>query len=88
MCNFSFSIAADNTRSGVNPVTNEENEIDLDQFGVDPQTPKPSSKDTSHTGGEVLIMDKSDDRAASFFAQPGILAGTILFIIHFLNFLR
>lgn len=68
-------------------MTNEENEIDLDQFGVDPATAKPASKDPSHTGGEVLIMDKSDDRAASFFAQPGILAGTIL-MIFYLNFIR
>lgn len=76
---------ADNSRPGVNPVTNEENEIDLDLFGVDPATAKPASKDTTHTGGEVLIMDKSDDRTTSFFAQPGILAGTILitFYTHF-----
>lgn len=72
----------------MNPVTNEENEIDLDLFGVDPATAKPASKDPSHTGGEVLIMDKSDDRAASFFAQPGIIAGTILITIFSMNFIR
>lgn len=78
---------ADNSRPGVNPVTNEENEIDLDQFGTDPATAKPPSKDPSHPGGEVLIMDKSDDRAASFFAQPGILAGMILIILY-VNMIR
>lgn len=35
-----------------------------------------SGLDKTATGNEVLIMNaNSDDRTASFFAQPGILAG-------------
>lgn len=35
-----------------------------------------SSPEKTITGNEVLIMNaNSDDRTASFFAQPGILAG-------------
>ncbi|XP_033231608.1 uncharacterized protein LOC117182618 [Belonocnema kinseyi] len=38
--------------------------------------------DDSH-GTEVRVNPKTDDRASSFFAQPGVLAGEIfVFIIH------
>lgn len=63
----------------------EGNEIDLDRPGKEPATGKPASPIDSNTpnGNDVFIMDKSDDRTASFFAQPGILAGTIILVISF-----
>lgn len=58
----------------------EGNEIDLDQTNENSATGKPSSGiEPNHhnpTGNEVFIMDnRAEDRTASFFAQPGILAG-------------
>lgn len=78
-------IETDNTGSN----SGEGNEIDLDQTnnGDTIVTDKPDTgTDRGHqpTGNEVFIMDKSDDRTASFFAQPGILAGMIIFLL-FLN---
>lgn len=68
----------------------EGNEIDLDQTSST-ATGKPASGiDHSHTptGNEVFIMDKSEDRTASFFAQPGILAGTLILItFHYFYYL-
>ena len=35
-------------------------------------------------GNEVRVNPKTEDRASSFFAQPGVLAGRVFFnIIHF-----
>lgn len=65
----------------------EGNEIDLDQtVKGDTVTDKPASgiDRNSHTptGNEVFIMDnRGEDRTASFFAQPGILAGMLIFVI-------
>lgn len=63
----------------------EGNEIDLDQTNENSATGKPSSGiEPNHnpTGNEVFIMDnRAEDRTASFFAQPGILAGMYYLII-------
>lgn len=64
--------------SGLSP-NRDENEIDLDPDQTTRQgsaTDKTSGNDNNQFGNEVLIMNtKSEDRTASFFAQPGILAG-------------
>lgn len=64
----------------------EGNEIDLDQTNGSPATGKPSSGiESNHTppGNEVFIMDnRGEDRTASFFAQPGILAGNFVLLLH------
>lgn len=59
------------------------NEIDLVKPGKsDIVTGKPTPGIDTPTGNEVFIMDnRGEDRTASFFAQPGILAGTIIFVI-------
>lgn len=62
--------------SGVNG--GDGNEIDLDKTNGGSNTGKPTSSiETNPSGNEVFIMDnRNEDRTASFFAQPGILAGT------------
>lgn len=55
------------------------NEIDLDKTNGESGTGKPISSietNPNPSGNEVFIMDnRNEDRTASFFAQPGILAG-------------
>lgn len=62
----------------------EGNEIDLDQTNENSATGKPSSGiESNHnpSGNDVFIMDnRGEDRTASFFAQPGILAGMLRLI--------
>jgi len=76
-------ISIDKTRIETDNISSGEgNEIDLDQnnSGISSATGKPDTDiDRSHTptGNEVFIMDKSEDRTTSFFAQPGILAAVI-----------
>lgn len=52
---------------------------EIDSENIDSGTGKPTSSVESNqnpSGNGVLIMDNSNaDRTASFFAQPGILAG-------------
>lgn len=70
--------------------SSEGSEIDLDQtVKGDTATDKPASgiDRNSHTptGNEVFIMDnRGEDRTASFFAQPGILAGEYEFTACFI----
>lgn len=47
-----------------------------------PTVGKPTTTDSGSSGNEVT-MDKSGDRAVSFFAQPGILAGKFILILCF-----
>lgn len=66
------------------------NEIDLDKTNGDSGTGKPTSSietNSNPSGNEVFIMDnRNDDRTASFFAQPGILAGKyLIFILNLIN---
>lgn len=80
-------IETDNTGSN----SGEGNEIDLDQTnnGDTTGTDKPDSGiDRGHQPNRngVFIMDNSDDRTTSFFAQPGILAGMIIFHFFFNRF--
>lgn len=58
------------------------NEIDLDKTNGDLGTGKPITESNPNpSGNEVFIMDnRNEDRTASFFAQPGILAGTYFFL--------
>lgn len=67
-----------NTGSSTN---REENEIDLDPDHTRHGLPTEKVSGTGQDNQEVLIMNtKSEDRTASFFAQPGILAGKLTFI--------
>lgn len=69
--------------SGISP-NREDNEIDLDPDQQRPgqSTDKTSGNDNNQFGNEVLIMNaKSEDRTASFFAQPGILAGKMKYVL-------
>lgn len=55
----------------------EESEIDLHEIDHSHSTDRPHS--SSESNNEVFIMNaKPEDRTASFFAQPGILAGIFL----------
>lgn len=46
-----------------------------DRSGIQTSSGKPGSGDIPTSTGNGVFMDKNDDRTASFFAQPGILAG-------------
>lgn len=63
------------TNTGLSP-SRDENEIDLDPEHT--RQPAVKVSGTGQDNQEVLIMNtKSEDRTASFFAQPGILAAVI-----------
>lgn len=75
--------------------TSRRKEIDYPNRGAEPDSTNSVPvvpPDTSYGAGgnEVLIMNtKNEDRPASFFAQPGILAGTrdpIKMSFHAINF--
>lgn len=81
-----------------NPNTaDDNNRIDLNigqtqnNLPTDRSSSGGSTSSGSGLGGEVLIMNK-EDRTASFFAQPGMLAGEypliMNFIINYLNFIN
>lgn len=59
------------------------NEIDLDKTSGESGTGKPTTiieNNPNPSGNEVFIMDnRNEDRTASFFAQPGILAGKLFY---------
>lgn len=72
-----------------NPNTvDDNNRIDLNigqtqnNLPTDRSSSGGSSSSGSGVGGEVLIMNK-EDRTASFFAQPGMLAGEYPIIINY-----
>lgn len=65
------------TNTGLSP-SREENEIDLDPDHTRHGLPTEKASGAGQDNQEVLIMNtKSEDRTASFFAQPGILAAVI-----------
>ncbi|XP_037035969.1 syndecan isoform X1 [Bradysia coprophila] len=65
------------TNTGLSP-SRDENEIDLDPDHTRHGQPTEKVSGTGQDNQEVLIMNtKSEDRTASFFAQPGILAAVI-----------
>jgi len=65
------------TNTGLSP-NRGENEIDLDPDNTRHGLPTEKASGTGQDNQEVLIMNtKSEDRTASFFAQPGILAAVI-----------
>lgn len=71
------------TNSGQSP-SQEENEIDLDPDHTRQGLPTEKVSGAGQDNQEVLIMNtKSEDRTASFFAQPGILAGKLRININF-----
>ncbi|KAJ6640955.1 Syndecan [Pseudolycoriella hygida] len=65
------------TNTGLSP-GRDESEIDLDSDHTRHGSPTEKTSGTGQDNQEVLIMNtKSEDRTASFFAQPGILAAVI-----------
>uniref|UniRef100_A0A6B2EGJ7 Syndecan n=1 Tax=Phlebotomus kandelakii TaxID=1109342 RepID=A0A6B2EGJ7_9DIPT len=65
-----------NRKDKVNRPHLEETEIDLQEIDHSHSTDRPHS--SSESNNEVFIMNtKPEDRTASFFAQPGILAAVI-----------
>lgn len=67
----------ENTRVGGTPNRDDTSLIDLDN---DETTVKAIGKDKDNSDNSVSIMNaKNEDRTASFFAQPGILAGEFIF---------
>ena len=65
----------DSTAGGIN-TQGGTNIHDLDTNSINSLPPDTKIIEQT-TGNEVLIMNANDDdRTASFFAQPGILAGT------------
>lgn len=71
------------TNTGLSPSRNDkENEIDLDPDHTRHGLPTEKVTGTGQDNQEVLIMNtKSEDRTASFFAQPGILAGKLVLML-------
>lgn len=81
-----YPVDRQNPDSDSGVIGGDGNEIDLDKTNGDSGTGKPTSSietNSNPSGNEVFIMDnRNEDRTASFFAQPGILAGKYFLILN------
>ena len=66
----------------VEPVNRPDNEVDV----IEPLDVEDDHSDNTDDIHEVYIMNpKHEDRASSFFAQPGVLAGKFAFFYFFVT---